>query len=246
MVIKIFFFLTFLFCQEQFSENKLAALENGVHQLVYNQDSYAILLVHGYYPPGWKAIHHELIEPLNYLSQNNIRTFLFKYDWNRCPDEIGKDLVSQLEILFQQFPKIDQWEIIGHSMGGTSILVANQMLVPNNKDITFHTVATAVNIVENKIPFWIRLIRKFQGFDRCDYNINSLNDEIENGFPSPLVEWRNIQAFDSQYKLYPFDVYDKKIKNSIVYTFPDSIDGERVGHTKSLYFSVLEIVRKLY
>lgn len=244
MVIKIFFFLSFLFSQEQFSESRIETLKNGIHQLVSNENSRAILLVHGYYPPGWKTIHHELVEPLNYLSQNNIRTFLFKYDWTRCPDEIGKELSENIEALLQQFPKIEKWEIVGHSMGGTSVLVANQNFRPVNKDITFHTVATAVNIVENKIPIWIRFIRKFQGFERCDYNINSLNYEIENGFPSELIEWRNLQDYDSQYKLYPFDVYDKKIKNSVVYIFPDSINGERVGHTKSLYFSVLEIVRK--
>ena len=34
----------------------------------------------------------------------------------------------------------------------------------------------------------------------------------------------------------------KEIKNSIVVQFPDSLNGERVGHTSSLYFAILEIV----
>ena len=41
---------------------------------------------------------------------------------------------------------------------------------------------------------------------------------------------------------YDFDPYGKEIKNSIVVQFPDSLNGERVGHTSSLYFAILEIV----
>ena len=34
----------------------------------------------------------------------------------------------------------------------------------------------------------------------------------------------------------------KKLKITIVVQFPDSLNGERVGHTSSLYFAILEIV----
>ena len=53
---------------------------------------------------------------------------------------------------------------------------------------------------------------------------------------------RNLKEFDSQFKKYDFDPYNRVIKNSTVFQFPDSLDGERVGHTSSLYFSILEIV----
>jgi hypothetical protein len=60
------------------------------------------------------------------------------------------------------------------------------------------------------------------------------------------VQWRNLKEFDSQFKNYDFDPYDGEIKNSIVFQFPDSLNGERVGHTSSLHFSILEIINQLY
>ena len=72
--------------------------------------------------------------------------------------------------------------------------------------------------------------------------MNSFDKIFSIGFKNKLVQWRNIKEFDSQFKKYDFDPYDREIKNSIVVQFPDSLDGERVGHTSSLYFAILEII----
>ena len=73
--------------------------------------------------------------------------------------------------------------------------------------------------------------------------MNSFNNEFENGFPNPLIRWQNIKEFDSQFKKYDFNPYDREVKGSVIFQFPDSLNNERVGHTASLYFSILEIIR---
>ena len=78
---------------------------------------------------------------------------------------------------------------------------------------------------------------------RCSETIDSLNNEFDNGFTNKHIQWRNVQEFDSQLKKYNFDPYNRNIKNSVVFQFPDSLNGERVGHTSSLYFSILEIIK---
>jgi len=57
------------------------------------------------------------------------------------------------------------------------------------------------------------------------------------------MRWQNIKEFDSQFKKYDFNPYDREIKDSVIFQFPDSLNNERVGHTASLYFSILEIIR---
>ena len=93
----------------------------------------------------------------------------------------------------------------------------------------------------NKVPMTTRMSIE-QRFKKCPDNLNSFDDAFLEGFENKLVQWRNIKEFDSQFKKYDFDPYDKDIRNSTIVQFPDSINGERVGHTSSLYFSILEII----
>jgi len=125
-------------------------------------------------------------------------------------------------------------------MGGSVVMFTNQSF-PYNDKITFNTVATPVYYEREKTPFFVRMYESIFN-KRCSETISSLDNEFDNGFTNKHVQWRNLKAFDSQFKKYDFDPYDRIIKDSIVFQFPDSLDGERVGHTSSLYFSVLEII----
>ena len=150
------------------------------------------------------------------------------------------DFNKQLKDLIVNNPEIEKWQIDGHSMGGTVVLfsILNAEL---NEDITYNIVATALHMDINKVPMATRLSIE-QRFKKCPDNLNSFDDAFENGFKNKLVQWRNIKEFDSQFKKYDFDPYEKDIKNSMIIQFPDSLNGERVGHTSSLYFAILEIV----
>ena len=97
-----------------------------------------------------------------------------------------------------------------------------------------------MSVKKKNALFFIRMYESIFN-KQCSENINSLDNEFDNGFTNKHVQWRNLKEFDSQFKKYDFDPYDRDVKNSIVFQFPDSLDGERVGHTSSLYFSILEI-----
>ena len=72
-------------------------------------------------------------------------------------------------------------------------------------------------------------------------NLNSFDEVFSKGFKNKLVNGEILKNLTLSLRSMIFDPYDKKIKNSIVVQFPDS-NGERVGHTSSLYFVILEIV----
>ena len=227
--------------QDKFnSYRELKKIPNGMNIIHDNNKTRAIVGIHGFYPVYWPDIHHEWVQPFNFLVKEDIKTFFYKYDWNECPSKVAKEFSIELENLIKKYPKIDDWQIVGHSMGGSVVMFTNQSFIYNNK-ITFNTVATPVYYEPEKTPFFIRVYESIFN-KRCSETIDSLNDEFENGFTNKHVQWRNIKEFDSQLKKYDFNPYDRIIKNSIVFQFPDSLDGERVGHTASLYFSILEII----
>jgi len=232
---------SFSYGDDKYSSFKdLKKIPDGMNVVHNGEGNTAIVALHGFYPVYWIEIHHEWVQPFNYLVKKNINTFFYKYNWNECPSNVSRDFEKELQLLILQYPEIDNWQIVGHSMGGSVVMFTNQSF-PFNEEITFNTVATPVNYERDKTPFYIRLYESI--FNKnCSENINSLNYEFQNGFTNKHVQWRNLKEFDSQFKNYDFDPYYGEIKNSIVFQFPDSLNGERVGHTSSLYFSILEIV----
>jgi len=234
-------FLSNSFADDKYSSfRELKKIPSGMNIIHNGSSNTAIVAVHGFYPVYWIEIHHEWVQPFNFLVEKDINTFFYKYDWNECPSIVSKGLEKELESLIERYPNIDNWQIVGHSMGGSVVMFTNQSF-KYNKKITFNTVATPVNYEKDKTPFLIRTYESIFS-KNCKENIDSLDNEFSNGFTNKHIQWRNLKEFDSQFKNYDFDPYDGNIKNSIVYQFPDSIDGERVGHTSSLYFSILKII----
>jgi len=229
--------------QERFDSHKdLEKISNGMHIIHDNDKNQAIVGIHGFYPVYWMEIHHEWVQPFNFLINKDIKTFFYKYNWNECPSRVAEKFSIELEQLIETYPEIDDWQIVGHSMGGSVVMFTNKSF-PHNKKITFNTVATPVYYNREKTPLLMRVYESI--FKKhCSETIDSLDNEFDNGFTNKHVQWRNIQEFDSQLKKYDFDPYNRNIKNSIVFQFPDSLNGERVGHTSSLYFSILEIINQ--
>ena len=240
IVIILSLFFSVSTAQDKFKSYKdVKKIPDGMNLIHDNNQTRAIVGVHGFYPIYWIEIHHEWVQPFNWLINQDIKTFFYKYDWNECPSKVAKEFSNELEALIEKYPEVDDWQIVGHSMGGSVVMFTNQSFEYNSK-ITFNTVATPVHYEREKTPFFIKMYESIFN-KQCSENINSLDNEFDNGFTNKHVQWRNLKEFDSQFKKYDFDPYDRDVKNSIVFQFPDSLDGERVGHTSSLYFSILEI-----
>ena len=44
--------------------------------IIHSSDSkVGIIAIHGFYPAYWVGIHHEWVQPFNYLVENGINTF---------------------------------------------------------------------------------------------------------------------------------------------------------------------------
>ena len=240
-ILGIICLLTFSFSNDKFSSyRELKKISNGMSVIHKSDSKTGIIAIHGFYPAYWVGIHHEWVQPFNYLVENDINTFFYKYDWNDCPSSVAKDFNKQLNDLILNNSEIEKWEIIGHSMGGTVVLFSI-LDFEFNENITYNIVATALHMEIDKVPMATRISIE-KRFKKCPDNLNSFDEVFSEGFKNELVQWRNIKEFDSQFKKYDFDPYDKDIKNSKIVQFPDSLNGERVGHTSSLYFSILEII----
>ena len=240
-ILGIICLITFSFSDDKFSSyRELKKISNGMSVIHKSDSNIGIIAIHGFYPAYWVGIHHEWVQPFNYLVENDINTFFYKYDWNNCPSTVAKDFNKKLNNLIFNNSEIEKWEVVGHSMGGTVVLfsILNAEL---NENITYNIVATALHMEIDKVPMATRISIE-KRFKKCPDNLNSFDEVFSKGFKNELVQWRNIKEFDSQFKKYDFDPYDKDIKNSKVIQFPDSLNGERVGHTSSLYFSILEII----
>ena len=240
-ILGIICLLNFSFSNDKFSSyRELKKISNGMSVIHKSDSKMGIIAIHGFYPAYWVGIHHEWVQPFNYLVENDINTFFYKYDWNDCPSAVAKDFNKKLNDLIFNNSEIEKWEIVGHSMGGTVVLfsILNAEL---NADITYNIVATALHMEIDKVPMATRISIE-KRFKKCPDNLNNFDDVFSEGFKNELIQWRNIKEFDSQFKKYDFDPYDKDIKNSKIVQFPDSLNGERVGHTSSLYFSILEII----
>ena len=240
-ILGIICLLTFSFSNDKFSSyRELKKISNGMSVIHKSGSKMGIIAIHGFYPAYWVGIHHEWVQPFNYLVENDINTFFYKYDWNDCPSAVAKDFNKKLNDIISNNSEIEKWEIVGHSMGGTVVLfsILNAEL---NENITYNIVATALHMEIDKVPMATRISIE-KRFKKCPDNLNSFDNVFSEGFKNELIQWRNIKEFDSQFKKYDFDPYDKDIKNSKIIQFPDSLNGERVGHTSSLYFSILEII----
>ena len=105
-------FLSISFADDKYSSfRELKKIPSGMNIIHNGSSNTAIVAVHGFYPVYWIEIHHEWVQPFNYLVEKDINTFFYKYDWNECPSIASKGLEKELENLIERYPNIDNWQI---------------------------------------------------------------------------------------------------------------------------------------
>ena len=131
-ILGIICLLTFSLSDDKFSSfRELKKISNGM-SIIHSSDSkVGIIAIHGFYPAYWVGIHHEWVQPFNYLVENGINTFFYKYDWNDCPSSVAVDFNKELNDLINEYPNINQWQVVGHSMGGTAVSYTHLTLPTN-------------------------------------------------------------------------------------------------------------------
>ena len=147
IVIILSLFLSKSIAQDQFKSYKdIKKIPDGMNLIHDNNQTRAIVGVHGFYPVYWVEIHHEWVQPFNWLSQQDIKTFFYKYDWNECPSKMAKEFSRELESLIIQYPEVEDWQIVGHSMGGSVVMFTNQSFEYNSKAVSYTHLTLPTNV----------------------------------------------------------------------------------------------------
>ena len=90
IVIILSLFFSMSTAQDKFKSYKdIKKIPDGMNLIHDNNQIRAIVGVHGFYPIYWVEIHHEWVQPFNWLIDQDIKTFFYKYDWNECPSEVA-------------------------------------------------------------------------------------------------------------------------------------------------------------
>ena len=194
--------------------------DNGFHRLSGYQiadSSYGIIVLPGYYPRGWITKGFEWAEPLHELSKFNVPIWLYRYDWNQCPDEITKQYMKEMKTFVMKNPHLDSMWVMGHSYGGMiSALFAEQW--NESTPITVHSIAAALAGTNRS-----KSICKF--FKETGYFIS---DNVH------FTQWRTVHEQDGAFKKMEIDPQITTLYGGTYVDLPKNWGDLRLGHNLSI------------
>jgi len=180
--------------------------------------STAIITVHGLGSEGYEWVY-----PLHQYLDAGIATYFYRWDWSQCPGPASQQLAAVLLRLLDERPQLDRLIVVGHSYGG--VVVANlatswDAAVP----LEAHVVAAPLAIdVSGSCGSWGAVI------------------------PAPstsLTQWRTRWELDGAFRDLPVDPQLVEIPGSEIVLLPESYEGDRLGHNRSLSWVADQIIAR--
>ena len=187
--------------------------ENGLHLIDagQKQNDTIFVAVHGFRSQGYEWIY-----ALKKMTATNNRTYFYRWDWTRCPDQASSNLYNKLKDLLILEPQIKHVTLFGHSYGGSIVTGISGM--PNLGSIEIHSIAGAL------IP--MKRLKK-----NCPYFLGFQNHKSL----YPHFQWRTVKDQDGAFKNLPFDPQVIEIDGSKIIQLPSKrLDGSRLGHNRSI------------
>ena len=192
----------------------------GFHRLSGYQiadSSYGIIVLPGYYPRGWTTKGFEWAEPLHELSKFKVPIWLYRYDWDQCPEQITKDYNEVMNEFVMENPYLDSIWVIGHSYGGLiTALFAEQWT--QSTPITAHSIAAAL-----------------AGTDRSKSTCNFfketgyfISDNVN------FTQWRTVHEQDGAFKRMETDPQITTLYGGKYVDLPINWGDLRLGHNLSI------------
>lgn len=180
-------------------------------------DDVLIIAVHGFESQGY-----EWVSPLINLAKEYSNTYIYRYDWNICPDSLVVNLANSIIALMQNESLFNKIVIFGHSYGGlvvTYLASEFETAIP----IEIHTIAAP-------LAGYPRIT------DKCDLKYNA-----DNILEYPIWEtnvthyqWRTQKHQDGAFRDLDYDPQDINFENSKIILLPDTMNGQRLGHNWSV------------
>jgi len=205
----------------EITDSGLQLMDNPVGMLKLmdgeqDNDSVLVIAVHGYQSQGY-----EWITGLKHLAKNYGSLFFFRYDWLRCPDQIGFDLAAEVENLSRQgdYKRII---IFGHSYGGLVTTFAAAQLGKLEADI--HVIAAPLS-----------------GFPQLLDQCGSLKYDSDDKLIYPewassirLIQHKTVHSQDGAFRDLASDPQDIALPFFQIQELPPTMDGHRLGHNWSV------------
>jgi hypothetical protein len=176
-----------------------------------------IIAVHGYDSRGY-----EWITSLNQLAENYNNTYFYRYDWEICPDSLGRNLADSLVTLIQSKANLNKIIIFGHSYGGLVVtyLASNiDLKIP----IEIHTIAAP-------LAGYPRIM------DKCDLQYNEYSILAYPSWKTNVShrQWRTQKQQDGAFRDLDYDPQEIMFDNSKIILLPETMNGKRLGHNWSV------------
>ena len=194
--------------------------ENGFHGLKGYQvadSTYGIVVLHGYYPWGWTTKGFEWAEPLHELSKFKVPIWLYRYDWNQCPDQIAEEYIEAMNSFVEENSFLDSIWVMGHSYGGMIAALGSEQW-NHSIPLTVHSIAAAL-----------------AGTDRfrsqCKFSKETgyfIDDNVR------FTQWRTVHEQDGAFKKMETDPQITTLYNGYFIDLPSFWGDIRLGHNLSI------------
>ena len=203
----------------------------GFHQLTgypVADSAHGIIVLHGYYPWGWTTKGFEWAEPLHELSKLKVPIWLYRYDWNQCPEQIMEQYSEEMMEFVMDNPYLDSLWVLGHSYGGMITALFSEQW-NGSMPLTVHSIAAAL-----------------AGTDRmrseCKFSKETgyfIQDNVQ------FTQWRTIHEQDGAFKKMETDPQITTLYNGHYIDLPSHWGDLRLGHNLSVKWVCKSLLNSL-
>ena len=194
----------------------------GFHEITgfeQSDSSNGIILVHGFYPSGWRTKGFEWAEPIKNFSNAGLPMWLYRYDWNQCPSVTAMQINLDLVTLLEKNNHLESMIIIGHSFGGLIVTLFSESW-------------------ESPIPVDVHVIASGLAKSKFDREYLNCEDPRKSKYYiSKNVEykqWRTIKNQDGIFRRLKNDPQVVTFINGETTLLPKKWNSTRVGHNFSI------------
>ncbi len=202
------------------SGNKLINQPYGFTEIIADSakiNDTLIIAVHGYDSRGY-----EWITSIISLAEKYNNTYFYRYNWEQCPEDVGKSLANSIDSLLIVRPNYNTIKIFGHSYGGLVVTFAGASL-KNQIKTEIHTIAAP-------LAGYPRI------FDKCDLKFDNDNKIVYPNWDSNIThyQWRTHKHQDGAFRDMSYNPQDIKFDNGKVILLPETMNEQRLGHNWSI------------
>lgn len=179
-------------------------------------DSVLVVVVHGYQSQGY-----EWITSLKNLATTYGSVYFFRYNWERCPDELSEDLALKIQTKMKS-GSYKKLVVFGHSYGGLVVTYAASKLGKQKSEL--HVIAAPLSGFPQLMDECKSL--EYDSGDKLIYP--KWNNNVQ------LIQHKTVHAQDGAFRDLASNPQNIDLPYYRVQDLPPTMDGHRLGHNWSV------------